>query len=448
MNGVRSFLLSSLSNFIRQILTILLGIITSVILARGLGVEGRGLYAIVILIPGLLTTFLSLGVGSAAVYFIARDEYSIRDALNGNIILSMIISVVAMIIGTFIFVIGQRALLFEGASLNLLLFALLLVPATLFNTNINMLFQGVHDFNTYNRVTIVTSVISVLLNALFVWFFALGVFGAVAVIVIANTVTIIIGIIGLRKYNATWRVWKTPIERIYFRDVLSYGLRAHLSLVIAFLNYRVDVLILGLITNNEEVGLYVIAVGIAERMWILSTTTAQVLFPRIAQLKELSQQQNDLTTLVARHVLWLGIGMALIAFILSDWVFVLLYGEEFSGAALAFKWLLPGVVLLGMSKILGNSIGARGKPQINSYQSIVAVIVNIICNIILIPVHGFVGAAMATTISYSVWTMIKIWYFSYTYGINWYDVILPKSTDIVLWRKGLVLLRHSFSANK
>lgn len=80
------------------------------------------------------------------------------------------------------------------------------------------------------------------------------------------------------------------------------------------------------------------------------------------------------------------------------------------------KILLPGIALLAVEKILSNDIAARGKPEINMYVSIFNVIFSTILNVFLIPMYGATGAAIATSISYSLSFIIKAVFFKRVTG--------------------------------
>lgn len=64
--------------------------------------------------------------------------------------------------------------------------------------------------------------------------------------------------------------------------------------------------------------------------------------------------------------------------------------------------LLPGVILLGGAKVLTNEIAGWGYPQYNSFNAGVALILTVILDLILIPRFGILGAALASSIAYTV----------------------------------------------
>ncbi len=78
----------------------------------------------------------------------------------------------------------------------------------------------------------------------------------------------------------------------------------------------------------------------------------------------------------------------------------------FGPALPALLVLLPGVVALSLAKVVGGYVTGIGRPEINSYVSFVAFIVNIVANVLLIPRLGIVGASAASLISYSLTSLL------------------------------------------
>jgi O-antigen/teichoic acid export membrane protein len=84
------------------------------------------------------------------------------------------------------------------------------------------------------------------------------------------------------------------------------------------------------------------------------------------------------------------------------WLIGLVFGDAYKDAFLPFSWLLPGIVLWAGARIQANYLAALGKPEWNTYVAIAVLIINISGNIILIPIYGAIGAAIATSIAYGV----------------------------------------------
>ena len=438
---LRELFSNSFANLIRQGLNIIISLLNSVLVARGLGVEGRGEYALVILLPTLVLTFTSLGITSSTVYHVAKNKYSVSLSFYGNLIISGLISIFSMVAGLIIILLVQDTSMFVDISLSLLLFGLVLIPTTIFLQNIHTIFTGLQDFYAYNRVYLVMPLSYLVFNFIFIWVLHWGVIGSVLALILGNINTLCVAIYFLRKYIPKFLPPQELPSYDYYKNMISYGLRAHIDAIMTFLNHRLDVFILAALTDTVSVGIYTVAVTVAERLWILSGSISQVLFPRIVELENFEEERNRLTLMVARYVLWGSLFFGIISIFFADWVFVFLYNEEFRESAYVFKWLLPGIISMGMAKVLGNDIGARGYPQVNSVHSMIAVVVNVICNFWLIPIYGFLGAALATSISYIVWMFIKVVYYVYKFKASWLDIFLPNQEDFRLFKK---LLSYRF----
>jgi len=83
------------------------------------------------------------------------------------------------------------------------------------------------------------------------------------------------------------------------------------------------------------------------------------------------------------------------------------FGDEYQASLEPFLWLLPGVIAGAGARVFSNAIAAIGRPEWNFYVSLLVVSINVLCNLLLIPLLGLVGAAIATTIAYGVNLLIK-----------------------------------------
>ena len=99
MSATNSFIRNSLLNFNRNILTMVLGFASTIIIARVLGPEKQGIYTLVVLLPNMLVTFLNVGIGPASVYYVGKQKYSIETIVSTNIFLALIISAISIVIG-------------------------------------------------------------------------------------------------------------------------------------------------------------------------------------------------------------------------------------------------------------------------------------------------------------------------------------------------------------
>jgi len=128
---------------------------------------------------------------------------------------------------------------------------------------------------------------------------------------------------------------------------------------------------------------------------------------------------------------------------IAGWLITLLYSPEFQEAAFSLRLILPGIVLLNTVRVLANDIAGRGLPEINLLQSAIALAVNIIANLILIPLFAARGAALASTISYSVLAILTLRVYCRLTKVPWLSIYLPNRTDLAYLLKvwGIALKR-------
>ncbi|MGP8329820.1 MAG: flippase [Methanosarcinaceae archaeon] len=438
--NLKEFFGNALYTLIRRVWAIGLGLIISALLARGLGVEGRGIYALALLLPTLIIVFTNLGVPTATAYYIANQEYDLKTALQQNISLSLWISFFTISVGVGLSL-WANDLLFPGVSIQLLFLALSLVPFILLNANLTAILHGLQDFKTYNFVGIFPQSFTIFFLILLVWHFELGVMGALIAYGSSQIVTVLILLVILNRKATHFLMPKVFPNWRYTKKILTFGSKAYLSNAIAFLNYRVDMFLLNFLVGTGPVGIYAITVGVGENLWILSGAVSTVLFPKIASMKDEDQQRNQLTTLVARHIFWFNMLVGLVLFFTADFFITLLYGYEYRESAIALRFLIPGITFTGMSRVLANDIAGRGRPDINTIHSVIALIINIISNFLLIPKMGASGAALASTISYTSLALLKVLAFSHLFSAKWHQVFFFTKDDFASWKKLINMAR-------
>jgi O-antigen/teichoic acid export membrane protein len=424
----RLFFSNSMYTFGRQIVNAVLALLISVLLARGLGPQGNGIYSLVILVPVVTLSVLNLGIGPGTVYVTGKKRYSTKTIIGSTVFLAAILAVVGSVLA-FLIINFYSETLFPGVPKSLLNLILISIPFYFLIDAAISLMQGFQDFIAFNLIHLLTRIINLVLLVIFLFVLKVGNVGAIVAWI--GTYIILLISIPFTTGEIHWRtLWELRVGKAAIREIVGYGVRAHPANLATFLVYRIDRFLLNLLVNPAEVGVYVVAVGLVERLWMVSSSVSTVLFPRIADSKETESAKKTLTTLVSRYVLWitaiLGIGMA----VLSRPLVNILFGEQYSRAVGAMVVLIPGVILLSVSRTLSSDIAGRGYPEFNSYVAVASLIANVTLNLLLIPRLGLLGAAAASTITYSLTFIVKLIIFSSLSNVSWKLIIVPQKGDL------------------
>lgn len=418
-----------ISTLLRQVSSVVISLGLSIFLARTLEPEGNGIYALAILLPTLLASFFNLGLAPANVYFISRGDISVRNAFKSNLWIGCFLSILGISAGMLVIILFPN-ILFPGVPSLLLLISLFTFPINLIRSFLVSLLQGIQDFKRFNSLLTFIPIANILFIIIVIWGFNLNVLGAIIGYTLAQGFGLLLTIYTLRPYLNKNNVSVPLFE--YAKKSINYGWKAHLSNILAFLNYRLDIFLLNLFLNPTATGIYVIAVQIAERLWIVSSAVSTVILPRLSELHNDENTRRSLTPLIARWVLFITLIAALIIAVVSKFFIRILFGEAYIEANTALLLLLPGIVLLSFARILANDIAARGKPELNMYTALMIITINTIANIILIPRFGINGAAIATSLSYSANTITKLYLYSQISQNKWWQSVLITQDDLIL----------------
>ena len=425
------------ATFLRQIAAALLGLVSTAIVARVYGPEGNGMLAIALLLPSMLSTFLNLGVAPANVYFLGSAQISVRQLLGANLRIFVLLGALGLVLGA-VTLRWQAEQFFPGVSPFVLWLALAAFPIGLLNGYLISVFQGLQQFRPYNILAITQSVaflvlvIAVTLAGSHEIVFLVGAQVVSQCLVLVLTARWLIPLVGPREGP------KPPWD--FVKSTLSYGWKAHLGNMLAFINYKADILLTNFFLGPAAVGIYVIAVVLAEKLWLVSQAVSTVLLPRLSQLSSDEAKRQQLTPLVARWVLLITLMGGIVVAFLAEFLIALVFGPHYKDALLPLWILLPGIVLMSASRVMANDIAARGRPELNMYTAILVVSVNVVGNLMLIPIYGLPGAATATTIAYTLNLILRLIIYRRFTKNNWTDTLFVKMGDLQLLRATLVRL--------
>jgi O-antigen/teichoic acid export membrane protein len=165
-----------------------------------------------------------------------------------------------------------------------------------------------------------------------------------------------------------------------------------------FLNYRLDVLFVTYFLGSREVGIYCLAVMIAEALWQVADAAQTALFPRIAA----TQEKAEFTLKVLGLVFGITLIGAVFLVILGKAFILLVFSNKFIEAYEAMLCLLPGIMGLIFAKVLSADVFGRGYPWVGTIAAVPSLMATLVLNPLLIPLFGINGAALTSSVSYIV----------------------------------------------
>jgi len=415
--------LDVLYRFFTQFGVSALNFVTAIIVARYLGPAGKGTFVIITLSAGIMVTFGNLGLGQALLYSRAKKNYTNEELWTFSFLFAL--GWGCVLAGVAVGVLWYGAPVILKIKMNsLLVMGICAIPALLWIEFNRTYLMGGHQFHMYNLVSGIRAVSWFCLAWFFLATFENRLRAAVAAWVIAVLLT------GLIQLILTWNPGRVRCRKgiAMGKDLFRYGLKTYVTTLLQFFNYRLDTFILNYFSTSAVVGIYSVAVALAETIWQLCNAVASIVFPKVSAISH--EEANRLTPITSRLTLAISFLMAVFLAAVSPWVIPHLYGKAFSPAVIPLWLLLPGVVTFGLVKILYGDLAGRGFPGIGGWVTGTALVLTLLFDFTMIPLWRASGAAVASSISYTAAAGLCTFYFTKITGIPSKEVWLLKVSDV------------------
>jgi O-antigen/teichoic acid export membrane protein len=241
------------------------------------------------------------------------------------------------------------------------------------------LLQGRQDFPRFNAAMFLQPVLMFLLAAAMVWFLDLGTRGALYAYVLSFLASGLFALWAVRSHLRGHRE-DNGDRRIggYARACIGYGWKAQLANNLWILNYRAQMLLINYFLAPDAVGLFMAALVVAEKIWLMSQAATAVLLPRLSELHTDEARRRRITPLATKTVFWLSIAVAVPLFVFARPIIMLVSSGEFDASVDVLRLLLPGVVLLTVARGVTADLAARGRVDLNLYVSLITVVISVV----------------------------------------------------------------------
>ncbi len=182
-----------------------------------------------------------------------------------------------------------------------------------------------------------------------------------------------------------------------WKDYLVRSAPIALGMIFSVLYFRLDIVMLQLMTEEKVVGFYSAAYKLFEVVVILPHSFMLVLFPNLVEEyhTDRSRFRNSSKKALAMYSL-IGGGITLVLWGFSREIILLIYGDNFLPSIAMLNILSWAVFLFFINFLLSNILITSGRETINTWNLLGATILNITLNLALIPQYGAIGAAWST----------------------------------------------------
>lgn len=380
--------------FADHILRMGVGLIVGIWVARFLGPEQFGLLSYALAFVALFSAFASLGLDDLIVREVVCEPAGRDETLGSAFLLRLIGGGI-----TFLAAVGSIFLMRPGDGLSHVMVAIIAAGA-IFQA-FNVIEFWFHS-QLQARYAVFARNASFLLCALVKIALILSAAPLIAFAWVA-LVEVIIGSAGLvlvyRTSGLRLRDWRGRPAKAW--QLLRDSWPLMLSSMVIAIYLRIDQVMLGEMAGNEEVGIYSVAVRLAEVWYFIPTALYWSIFPGIVEAKGDNEalfygQLQKLYNLMALAAYAVVIPVALIA----DWVVPTLFGQAYATGGAMLSVLIWSNIFTGLEMARSAFLTTMNWTRLYLLTVLLGCALNVALNLFLIPRYGGMGAVVASLIAY------------------------------------------------
>ncbi len=421
--------------------TVSFSLLNVLILARALGPSGRGEVAFVIAVFVLTSGLATLGIEQANANLGGqRTKLRPQLATNSLIAAGVLGLLAAAVVGSIMALIPTAR---GEVDLGLLLFALLWLPSGIAGLNLKLLLQSDYRFGITNLAWIASPAVTAVVNGTLALNGELTVQRVIVVFVATNLLATMILVFSAARHFGFGRP-----DLALARDTLSFGLKTHTSTVLGLGAHPGDQWLLGMIAGPYALGLYSIAVSIAEALYYIVGIIVLVQRPHLVRAG--AAGAAEFAARIFRRAVLLSGSAGGVLFVIAPTLCVLLFGDEFRDSGYFLRILALGAVGVLAHEFFQGVVIAQGRPLLATVGATLVVSTLIVMNLLLTPSMGGEGAAIAKTLAFSAGGVVMVTIFLRHFGQR-ASALVPRREDVLwYWRTlrkgiayGLVRVRSS-----
>lgn len=371
-----------------KIITTGLGLLITVLLTRYLGPAGYGEYTFVLVFVTMFGSIADWGLYLVGVNEVSKYKEE-ESKIAGNILsIRLFLALIAAFFANVVIRVlphspAMESLIFIG-SLFIVIFSLKTSLQIIFNARLKMEYWAISELAA-NLVGLALALYLIMNNASvdgFVWAMNFG-----------QLASLIVAYIFASRLLKLQILFDSKVARRIIKEALPVG-----ALLVVFSIYnRLDIIILGYAKGSEAVGFYGAAYKIYDVLVMGAAYFANAILPIFSRLafKDMDRFGKIYAkSFVALFVM--GFFVAVFNLILAPLAIFVIGGSEFEPAVLALRILSLAVFVSYFNHLNGYAIISMGKQWYSLIIAVVALIFNLMLNLILIPKFSLYGAALNT----------------------------------------------------
>lgn len=266
--------------------------------------------------------------------------------------------------------------------------------------------QGFHQYKKMAISQVINGAVKLLLIVIFLVLLKMDVLGLIYAFIFSFVASVLFQYLVLPA--------KKPFnfKPVLFKAMFKFGFPLGLNKLLYFIYSRIDRFMIGAMISPVGVAYYEIASKIPASSGRMFESFRSVFFPNMSELfdkKRYTEAEKVLNNSL-RLVSFFIIFAALIATLFQKEIVYFLFSDRYLESAPALSLLMVSLSITIIGTIFGTSLVALGQSDKPVKINLVNTVTNVVGNLTMIPIFGFMGAVYATLVSQSATIPFYVWF--------------------------------------
>jgi len=359
------------------------------LIARSFGIEAFGKYSFALSLAMMLSIFSDLGLSVFLFREISRNKKQISDYV-GNVLMMRAIT------GICFLVLINSLSFFSHYDLEkrILIFVL---SFWIFILNLSQVFRAAFKAMEKMVYEAGVEVLDNVMRLIFVIILIKFRFGVVGIAVSLFLASLIVIFFSINIYLSMFTTLKFNFNIIIWREAIKQVLPLSLASILITYFGRIDNIILAYFKGNSAVGLYDSSCRLVWMLIFIPAYLTHSTFPKLSEAAIENQKRfSKLLAYLIKFNLTVAVPMTLIIFLFSPLIINLIYGNAFSLSSSILKILVWSYPIHAVIGALVYALYSMNKQHINSLFITIALIINVILDIVFVGKLNYFGIAYST----------------------------------------------------
>lgn len=415
------FIFDFATNFGSNIVILIVGVVGSMLTTRYLGPEGMGSFTIITAFSLLFVSLAELGIRQSSIYFIAKDKSLANAVLSSNFFIWIVSSIIG--ISLYFILLDQKDIKLPWLWI---LIGSFVIPSSIANTFINGIMVGVDRISKNATFNFTNSLFKISTTVLFVVILRWSVIGALLALIIPTTTVI------FRKYFYLKKVeslkFKLSLDLNLIKQLLLQGFLYAIALFLMTNQKQIPVFVMSGVIPKTDIGFYGVGLTLSGLLYQMFSALAPVIFVKSASSKDPVAASLKIQKLM-RVMFCLLLSVSVVLYFTIDYVIMLMYGNKFLPSADVTRVMLFGIVFYNVFLVLNMDMAGKGKPWLAIYTLLPVSLLNYSLNYFFIKELGTSGAAIITSSSMALASLIYLGLYARELRVNIFTIVKPRKSD-------------------